>query len=362
MADDGSIDGFVDPRFADVRAAFAANFEDGSELGAAFAVAGPDGLLVDLVGGYADKARTTPWSHASMVGIYSSGKAVTALLIAREVAAGRLDYDAPVAHYWPAFAAAGKETITLGMAMSHQAGLVGFADEIAPADWLDWDLTAGRVAAMAPLFAPGSASAYHPQTYGFIAGEVLRRVTGRTVGETLRADYPDLDVRCGLTDAEFDRTVDMLKPPRAPDLGEITDIRRIAFLKPWSSPARVARRDWARAEIPASNVHASASGLARLCVRFVDGTVDPAVFDVRIDGDDLVLPFHLWWAAGIMSNKSGHYGPNPRAFGHGGSGGSCIVVDPERKLSIVYVMNKMSPHLIGDPRAVRLLDAVYAAL
>lgn len=375
------VQGTFEPAFASVRDAFAGNFREGQEglpeLGASFAAYVNGEPVVNIWGGYADKEKSVPWARDALACVYSSGKAVCAFLIARAVSAGRLDYDAPVARYWPEFAANGKAAVTVAEALSHQAGLCGFADEMDPADWLDWELIAGRLAAMAPLWplpsAEGGVSGYHPQTAGFIAGELVHRVEGRSIGCILREDYFEargLDVHCGIGSEVAARAVFMPKPPRPPDLGELNEFTKIAFLKPWSSPARVAREAWMAAELPASNMHATARGLAGLVHPLAcDGEGEPgldaqtiaAVLRPRVSGPDFVLPFDLMWAAGLMANTDGQFGPSATAFGHAGFGGSCVVVDPARRLSAAYVMNRMSPSLVGDPRAKRLLNALYAA-
>ncbi|WP_425410195.1 serine hydrolase domain-containing protein [Hyphococcus sp.] len=363
--------GFLADGFSSVGSGFAQNFEEGLELGASFAVMIDDELVIDIRGGFSDKAKETPWDETTLACIYSSGKAVLSLLIAREVSSGRLDYDRPVAEYWPEFAAAGKDDITIAQMLSHQAGLPGFPDEMPPETWLDWEAITQKLAAMAPLWAPGRANGYHPQTVGFIAGEVLRRVTGKTVGQ-LVAEF-DLQIFCGMGADQAARAAYMPKPPKAPDLGVLNEFTKLAFLKKWSAPARVAREDWMAAELPASNMHADARSLAAIVHPFVNGGKwdgDPyldeaaiaAALKERIRGDDLVLPFHLSWSAGLMRNINGHFGPNENAFGHAGFGGSCVIADPEHNLTAAYVMNKMSPYLVGDPRAVRLLDAVYQSL
>ncbi|MEL7486340.1 MAG: serine hydrolase domain-containing protein [Pseudomonadota bacterium] len=376
MSDAVPVSGRVEARFGAVRAAFRHNLDSGEDLGAAFTVIRDGEILVDLIGGYEDRKRETLWSEQTIACVYSSGKAVMSALIAKAVSDGLLDYDRPVADVWPDFAAGGKEAITLAQALSHQGGLCGFPDEMNPADWLDWDAICSRLAAMAPLWAPGSASGYHPQTVGFIGGEVLRRVNGKSVG-ALIADAPHaqgLQLFCGMRADQMARAAYMPKPPKAPDLGEINEVTKLAFLKPWSAPAKVAREDWMAAELPASNMHGDARALATFVHPFAiggagmngDPFIDPAVVEaalkVRSEGPDLVLPFTLCWAAGLMKNTQGHFGPSASAYGHAGFGGSCVVVDPDRRVSMAYVMNKMSPHLVGDPRALRLIDAVYDCL
>lgn len=376
MSDAIPISGFAIAPFEAARAAFACNFADNLELGANFAAVIDGETVVNLYGGYTDRAQQTLWSEGTIAGIFSSGKAVLALLAAREVSRGRLRYDAPVADYWPQFAFAGKEAITIADVMSHQAGLVGLSEEMPPQDWLDWEKICRRIENQAPLFPPGSANGYSPQLYGYILGETLRRVTGRRVGDLL-GDFRKRDglaLYCGLTRDEMQRAAYMKKPPAAPDLGPLNRFKEIAFLRPWSAPARVSPEDWMAAEIPASNMHADAASLARAVYPLANGgaaadgerVIEPAIleeaFRERISGDDLVLPFHLSWCAGLMRNINLHFGPNPATFGHAGFGGSCVIVDPANRLSAAYVMNRMSPHLVGDPRALRLLDAVYEAL
>ena len=357
--------------------AFADNFERGAELGARFAAMQDGEIIADIWAGHIDRSKQTPFTDETLCCIFSSGKAPMAFLMARAVSEGALDYDRPVADYWPDFAANGKETVTLAMALSHQAGLCGFPNEMPPEDWINWDLICSRLAAMAPLWAPGTASGYHPQTVGFIGGEILKRASGRSIGETLREDFfnaAGVDLHCGLTEAEMARVSYMLKPPSAPVHRQNSRYTEIAFLKPWSAPARVAREDWMAAELPASNMHGTARALAEimhpLANRGDDFSGDKIVGDdairqalqIRITGEDLVLPFDLSWAAGLMANNFGQFGPSISAFGHAGFGGSCVVIDPEKRLSFAYVMNKMSPSLVGDERAVRLAAALYEGL
>ena len=368
--------GALGAAFGGVAEAFAANFADDGEIGAGFAATIDGELIADISGGWCERKRETPWTDQTLACVYSSGKAVLAFLVAREVSIGRLEYDAPISQYWPEFAANGKAAITLDEALSHQAGLVAFPDGTPPQTYLDWDAACSIIAEMAPLWPPRTANGYHPQTFGFIVGEVLRRVTGKTVGALLRElnNAFETEVFCGLTAPEIARTAQMQKPPRAPDLGEITEFKKLAFLSASSAPARVSPEAWMAAEIPASNMHANASSLARLLSplanngatptgeNFIEPAVVRSALTERIRGDDLVLPFHLSWCAGLMGNINHHFGPNENAFGHAGFGGSCVVIDPERRLTAAYVMNKMSPHLVGDPRGLRLIDALYEAL
>jgi CubicO group peptidase (beta-lactamase class C family) len=371
------IHGFASPRFSAVQAAFAANFTAGEELGARFSLVHAGEIVVDLWAGYADRTRRAPFTEHTLTPVFSTTKAVASLMIARLVDQAKLRYDQPVAEVWPEFAQAGKGQITVEQALSHQAGLSGFADEIDPALWFDWDATCAAIAAMTPLWPPGTASGYHPITFGYIAGEIFRRVDGRTMGTALREDLArsfGLDVWIGLPDAEHGRVADMQRPPGLPEFGELNAATRAAFLTKWSSPAGRGQAEWRRIEIPSANGHATAQALARLMGALAnDGWLDGemiltpgVIFEAareRIAGKELVLPFPISWGAGFMRNETVKiWGPGEDTFGHAGWGGSCVFADPETKLAGAYVMNRQSTALIGDVRARRLIEAAYQGL
>jgi CubicO group peptidase (beta-lactamase class C family) len=371
------IAGFAPARFAAVKDAFADNFARGEELGARFTLVEAGEVVLDLCGGHADRARTKPFEARTLTPVFSTTKAIASLLIARLVDQGKLAYEQTVASVWPAFAAAGKAGITVEQLMSHQEGLAGFPDQMDPADWFDWDLICGRLAAMAPLWPPGTASGYHPVTFGYLAGEIFRRVEGRTMGTALREDLGEpfgLDLWIGLPESEFDRVADLQRPNALPDFGEVNAATRAAFLTPWSSPGGRGQAEWRRMEIPSANGHATAESLARLMGALAnDGWLEgedilsPALIAEaareRIRGQDLVLPFVMSWGAGFMRNEIEHpWGPGNATFGHSGWGGSCAFADPERKLGGAYVMNKQSTQLLGDDRPRRLIEAAYRGL
>ena len=371
------IHGLCPERFAGVRAAFEDNFATGQELGARFSLVQRGELVVDLWAGFADRQRTKAFDETTLTPVFSTTKAIAALLIARLVDAGKLDYAQPVADVWPEFAQAGKGAITVEQVMSHQEGLSGFPDEMEPSLWFDWDAICAKLAAMAPLWPPGTASGYHPITFGYLAGEIFRRVDGRTMGTALREDLAGpfgLDLWIGLPDAEHHRAADLQRPNGLPNFGEINAATKAAFLTPWSSPAGRGQAEWRRIEIPSANGHATAPALARLIGALAnDGWLDgetilsPALIAEasreRIFGQDLVLPFVMSWGAGFMRNSAVKvWGPGEQTFGHSGWGGSCAFADPETGLAGAYVMNKQSTDLIGDARAKRLIEAAYAAL
>ncbi|MCO8019933.1 beta-lactamase family protein [Brevundimonas diminuta] len=373
--------GVCPPRFNAVKDAFAANFTDApeglNELAARFSVTIDGEVVVDLWGGSADLAGTKPFAEDTLVPVFSTGKAVMALMIARCVDKGLLSYEDRVADHWPAFGAAGKGQLTVGQLMSHQSGLPGFEGGAEPAIWFDRQAVLDRLAAQTPLWAPGTASGYHPITIGYLAGELFRIVDGRTMGTALREDFAqpfDLDLWIGLPEAEHDRVAQLRKPAAAPDLGPIDAIKKAAFLDRGSAPGGRGSAEWRMAEIPSANLHATARDLARMMSIIATGgaldhlavlsqeTLAQATRE-RIHGPDKVLPFDMSWAAGFTRNQGLNiFGPNPEAVGHCGWGGSMAFADQAAGVSTAYVMTRQSPHLIGDPRALRLVEALYATL
>jgi CubicO group peptidase (beta-lactamase class C family) len=372
------IHGFCRPRFSALKDAFAANFTDApeglNERGARVSVCIGGEVVADLWAGWADTAQTVPFGETTLTPVFSTGKAVMALLVATCVERGLLDYEGPVAAYWPAFGQAGKAAITVGQLMSHQAGLPGFSESVDPTIWFDREAALARLCEQAPMWEPGTASGYHPITIGLLAGELFRRVDGRSMGTALREDFPGLDLWIGLPEAEHARVAQMRKPAAAPDLGTIDAVKRAAFLDTGSAPGGRGSAEWRTMELPSANLHGTAKDLARIMAVIANGgmldgrtVLSPGaragMLRERIHGRDRVVPFDVSWAAGLMRNQGLHiFGPNPTAVGHCGWGGSCAFADPDARVSGAYVMTRQSPHLIGDPRAVRLVEALYAGL
>jgi CubicO group peptidase (beta-lactamase class C family) len=369
--------GHAPQRFAVVKDAFAAALDAGEELGCRFTAVVAGEVVLDLWGGFADRRRTRAFDERTLTPIFSTTKALAALMAARAVDQGKLDYAQTVASLWPEFAAAGKVSITVEQLLSHQAGLSGFPEKMDPADWFDWDLICARLAAMAPLWPPGSASGYHPITFGYLAGEVFRRADGRTMGQALREDLAEplgLDLWIGLPDAQADRVAELQRPNALPDFGRENPATKAAFLTPWAQPGGKGSDALRRFELPSATGYATALALARVMGALADGgwldgeaILSPALIAEasreRIRGPDLVLPFEMSWGAGFMRNAAEHpWGPGDASFGHSGWGGSCAFADPERRLGCAYVMNKQSADLLGDRRPKRLIEALYAAL
>jgi CubicO group peptidase (beta-lactamase class C family) len=375
------IHGLIPPKFAKLKDAFAQNFVSGpeglTERGARFSVVRNGEVIVDMWGGTCDREGTIPFTQKTLTPVFSCTKAVTAVMIARLVDQGRLDYEAPVARLWPEFGQAGKDKITLGQLISHQGGLPGFSPPVDPVTWFTPQSVLDGLCLQAPLWKPGTASGYHPITIGYLLGEIFRRAEGRSLGTALRDDIAvplGLDLMIGTPETEFHRISDMQKPSAPPNLGVIDSVKTAAFLDKGSSPAGRGSGDWRKMEIPSANGHATAEALALFMSilscggKFGGQTIlSPQALSLlireRISGQDRVLPFRLSWAAGLLRNKGLKiYGPNEKTLGHSGWGGSCLMADPDKNLSMAYVMNRQSPYLLGDPRPVGLINLAYGLL
>ena len=359
--------------------AFKANFEDGLEHGAQFCIFRDGDLLVDLKGGWTDRQKTQAVNEETLFSVFSSGKAVAALTIAHLADQDRLGYNQRVSTIWPEFTAKGKGELSIAQVMSHQAGLSGISNsEWSPEDWYDWDKTCSELAAQDPLFPPGSASGYHPVTYGFLAGEIARRTDKemRSLGVILREDLcapNEIDVWIGLPETQHHRCATMMKPKALADLGEMNPATKAAFMTKSAAPSNKPIEKWLSAEFAGSNCQATAKGLAQLMQMAVDGNIGSERYlaeDIvlslrqsRISGRNLVLPFDIDFAAGIMRNTPNYfYGPNAETVGHSGWGGSCVFADPITGLHGAYVMSRQENTLLGDMRPRRLIDALYDCL
>lgn len=362
-----------------VTEAFKANFDEGLEHGAQFCVFQNGELLLDLKGGWADRAKSEPVKGDTLFSVYSSGKAMAALVIAHLADQDRLGYNQLVATIWPDFAAHGKGELSVAQVLSHQAGLSGITNpDWTGEDWYDWDKTCAELAGQEPIFPPGSASGYHPVTYGFLAGEIARLTDKdmRSLGRILREDLcspNDIDVWIGLPEAEHHRCSYMQKPRAMADLGEINAATKASFLNKNGTPSGRSITEWRKAEFAGSNCQATAKGLAQMMQMAVDGNIGTAKYlseditgflrESRISGPNLVLPFDIDFAAGVMRNAPNYfYGPNAETVGHSGWGGSCVFADPETGLHGAYVMSRQDNTLLGDMRPRRIIDALYKNL
>jgi CubicO group peptidase (beta-lactamase class C family) len=373
------ISGTCDERFTPVRDAFAANFKNGLEVGASVAMTVDGKPVVDLWGGDAVQGRT-PWQQDTIVNVYSTTKTMAATSILLAVDRGLVDLDAPVATYWPEFSQNGKESVLVRHVMSHSAGLSGFDPPIKDSHQLyDWDAVVSGLAAQKPWWTPGEGSGYHAITQGFLQGEIIRRVTGRSIGTFFReeiAEPLDADFHIGL-DEKHDSRVGALVPPGTGLASGETNPDSIAVRTLGScniDGTEPATQGWRRAEIPAAGGIGNARSVARIhsmlaCGGDVDGirllqekTV-ARILEEQTHGTDKVLGVPVRFGMGFgLIDKDFPLSPNERAFFWGGWGGSIAVIDLDARVSIAYVMNRMEANLMGDVRGGSLVLTAFGCL
>ncbi len=371
------ISGFVAPGFEPVKQAFSENFEQGLEKGAGFCVYHNGELIIDLIGGTCDKNEQKLWREDTLVPVFSTTKAIASLVIALLVERGALDYEQKITDIWPEFGVYGKDILSIAQILSHQSGLSGISTPIEPQDWFDWEKICTLLAEQKPIWPPATQSGYHPLTFGFLVGEIARRSDPkkRTLGTILKEDIcqpNNIDFYIGTPKSEHSRTADLFKPRQMSNMGEINEATKMAFLKPWSSPGRRGSEAWREFEFAGANGHGTAKALARLMGLALNGKIDgnkylsnktlKSLAKERISGADLVLPFNISFAAGLMLNNNKFYGPNSDILGHSGWGGSCAFADRNTGIVCAYAMNKQSNILLGDPRPVKLINALYSCL
>jgi CubicO group peptidase (beta-lactamase class C family) len=392
----GVVEGHCDAHFAPIREIFEQSFAKGEELGAAIAFCLDGELVVDLWGGHRDRERTVPWTRDTLVNTYSTTKGMTALCAHRLVERGVLDLDAPVARYWSEFAAKDKDAIPVRWLLSHQAGLPAVRKRLAPETLYDWDAMAAALAEQEPWWEPGTRHGYHALTFGFLVGELIRRVSGRSVGAFFREEVAGplgADFYIGLPAAEEERVSDLfgsLAPP-APaaggpelpgplgqflrDMADPATMAGAAFNNPPGRSDRVNTRSWRAAEIPAANGHGTAEALARIYGALARGgtlggvrllepeSIERARTEQAFGPDAVLGGLPMRFGLGFMLRQDFMpISPNAGAFGHPGAGGSIGMADPEAKVGFGYVMNKMKLGLVGGPGAFAVLRAFFERL
>ena len=381
MSDSGDVKGSFDGRFKALRDILAANLESGEDLGASVAVTVEGHPVVDLWGGWSDEGRQSPWGEDTITNVWSTTKTMTNLCALVLADRGLLDVDAPVARYWPEFAANGKEGVLVRQVLSHTSGVSGWAQPVTVEDIFDWERSTAMLAAQAPWWEPGTASGYHALNQGHLVGEVLRRIDGRSLGRFFAEEVAGPlggDFHIGLDPSDDHRVSDVIAPPPLDiDLATL-DMDSVA-VKTFTGPAPAASvantTAWRRAEIGAANGHGNARSVARIQAVVANGctldgvsllspsTVD-LIFREQSNGVDLVLglPLRFGIGYGLTDPETFAFLPSGRVCHWGGWGGSVIIVDVERHLTIAYVMNKMAGGLVGDLRGFSLVTAAYEAL
>jgi CubicO group peptidase (beta-lactamase class C family) len=391
-----ALQGDCDARFAPLADALRENFAARGELGGAVAVVLDGRPVVDLWGGWADEARTRAWERETLVDGFSVGKAMAALCALRLAERGQLDLDAPVAKLWPEFADAGKAAITTRMVLSHRAGLPAIRRLLPLEAIFDWGRITAALAAEEPWWEPGSAHGYHVNTFGFLVGEVVRRGAGVGIADYLQSEiagplgaefrfglWAEEQARC----AEFsfgDETAEPTEEDRKRALSD-AGARLLLERAYWNPPGISGTRGtvntpaWRAAVIPSANGHGTARGVARIYAALLGPVAAAGSAGARSEpllapdtlaaatapasnGIDLVLGRPSRFGLGFqLTEPERPLGPNPRAFGHFGAGGSLGFADPDAGLAFAYLMNRGGPRW-RSPRNRALLDALYASL
>ena len=365
--------GTVDPRFTGVRDAFAEQLDAGTELGASIAVNVDGQTVVDLWGGLAEPGR--PWVEETIVNVWSTTKTVTNLAALMLVDRGQLDPFAPVSRYWPEFGDNGKDGIEVRHLLSHTSGVSGWAQPLAIEDMYDWELSTARLATQAPWWEPGTASGYHALNQGHLVGEVVRRITGQRLKDFVRDEIAGplgADFQIGCSPADTGRVAPVIPPPPLPiDLAALDTNSPMVktFTGPFADAAAANTDGWRAADIGAANGHGNARSVVAIQSAVVDGkvltpeTVD-LIFDEQSNGVDLVLgvPLRFGIGYGLPQSDTVPYIPEGKVCFWGGWGGSLIILDFDRNLTIGYMMNKMGAGIVGSERGEAYVRAIYAAL
>ena len=376
---DGAVQGLVHDKYAGARAAFEANLDSGADIGATFCATVEGETVVDLWGGFADEARTRPWERDTIVNVYSTTKTMTALTALLLADRGELDFDAPVARYWPEFAAGGKDAVKVSHLMSHSAGLSGWKEPMVKEDLYDWDKATSMLAAQAPFWEPGTAPGYHGLTQGYLVGEVVRRITGKSLGTVFREEIAEplgADFHIGLPASEDARVADLIAPPPAEaglGAGPRSELQANMSDNPPLEVAETRTRAWRGAEIPAAGGTGNARSVAEVQSVLANGGVAKGkrilseagcrkALELQIEGPDLILGIPARFGMGFGLAGGAVPLPNPNTIYWGGYGGSLVIVDMDARTVFAYAMNKMAGATTGDMRAFSLAMAMWEAL
>jgi len=375
-----NIEGFCDERFTRVRDEFEKNFTERGDTGACFALTLEGEYVVDIWAGHQDKALKKPWQKDTIINVFSSTKTMTFLCALVLADRGLLNFEACVADYWPEFSAGNKAQIKVKHLMSHSSGLPGFSRGFTTSELCDWNFCCDDLANQSPWWEPGTQSGYHAITQGYLIGEVIRRITDKTIGQFFKSEVADL------VGADFQIGVDPNDFPRIANLIEAKETAPILEMDPDSIPGRVfagmeddvaamtTSVEWKQAEIPAANGHGNARSIVRaqtalansgsaFGVQLLSPEGCSKALESQTNGNDLVLGIPVNFAMGYaLASEIIPISPNSNTLWWGGAGGSTVVVDTDAHACFSYVMNQMDNNIVGDPRGAALGAAVYSSL
>jgi CubicO group peptidase (beta-lactamase class C family) len=371
-------EGHAKGRFESVAETFETNLNNGEDIGASYCATVDGETVVDLWGGFADEDRSRPWQRDTIINVYSTTKTMTALTALLVADRGELDFDAPVARYWPEFAANGKADVKVSHLMSHSAGLSGWKEPITKETLYDWEKATSLLAAQAPFWKPGTAPGYHAITQGYLVGEVVRRITGKSLGTVFREEIAEplgADFHIGLPASEDARVAELIPPPKGAAIADSaqSDLQKNMATNPGVDVSETRTRAWRGAEIPAAGGTGNARSVAEIHTilanggtakgkRFLSEAGCRKALELQVEGTDLILNIPVRYGMGFGLAGGMLPLPNPNCLFWGGYGGSLVIIDMDARTTFGYAMNRMASTTTGDMRAFGLAVAMWEAL
>ena len=371
----GEIKGFCPSNYQEVADKFLENLNSEEEIGASFTVIQNGKLIIDIHGGFKDIEQTDLWNADTLVGVHSTGKGIISMLIALLIDQKKLDLDEFVSSYWPEFKGDGKEEIKVRTLLSHQGGMYAWREKVHEDDFHNWAYVVELLEKQSPFHKPNELICYHPKTIGFLVGELIRRITKKTIGEFLKEQISiPLNVECfiGTPEVYHDNIATLISAPSLrkafSDPKNIDEYTLVSFLNPGNRTKTANTKEYRLAEIPALNCHSNSKSLAQIYDYFLNSDfISRETFDqvtsIEVKGEDQVMKRPMQWSPIGFSIGGGKlFGKSNLSFGHTGWGGSMAFADPENNLSISYTMNMLTGSMLGDQRALSLVETTYKNL
>ena len=372
---DREIRGFCHKNFQNVSDTFLNNLNSDEEVGASYTVIQNSEIVVDIYGGFKDKDQIDPWNVNTLVGVHSTGKGIISMIIALLIDQKKLNLDEYVSAYWPEFKGDGKEEIKVRTLLSHQAGMYAWREKVHEDDFHNWEHVVELLEKQIPFHKPNELICYHPKTIGFLVGELIKRITKKSIGEFLKEKISiplNADCFIGTPEVYHDNIATLISAPSLrkafSDPKNIDEYTLKSFLNPGNRTKTANTKEYRLAEIPALNCHSNSRSLAQIYDYFLNNdfiskdTLNQ-VTSIEVKGDDQVMKKPMQWSPVGFSIGGGKlFGKSSRSFGHTGWGGSMAFADPDNNLCISYTMNMLTGSMLGDQRALNLVEATYKNL
>ena len=372
---DRKIGGFCHNNFQNVSDTFLNNLNSDEEVGASYTVIQNSEIVVDIYGGFKDKDQIDPWNADTLVGVHSTGKGIISMIVALLIDQKKLNLDEYVSAYWPEFKGDGKEEIKVRTLLSHQAGMYAWREKVHEDDFHNWEHVVELLEKQIPFHKPNELICYHPKTIGFLVGELIKRITKKSIGEFLREQISiplNADCFIGTPEVYHDNIATLISAPSLrkafSDPKNIDEYTLKSFLNPGNRTKTANTKEYRLAEIPALNCHSNSRSLAQIYDYFLNNdfiskdTLNQ-VTSIEVKGDDQVMKRPMQWSPVGFSIGGGKlFGKSSHSFGHTGWGGSMAFADPDNNLCISYTMNMLTGSMLGDQRALNLVEATYKNL